>query len=123
MKKESFPRSARICRSKEYRQLFSRGRRFETAHFFIYFLPSDLQRARLGLTVSRKAGNAVARNSIKRAVREVFRKHRPNAPLDILVSAKRNASMATHQEVETEFLCFLKNIDHEMDPDRSHTHL
>jgi ribonuclease P protein component len=47
---------------------------------------------RLGLTVSKKMGNAVARNRIKRVVREYFRLHQYDfeMPLDIVVVPKRN---------------------------------
>ena len=47
---------------------------------------------RLGLTVSKKMGHAVARNRIKRVVREYFRLHQTDfdLPLDIVVVPKRN---------------------------------
>lgn len=41
----------------------------------IYALPNDLPHARLGLSVPRRVGRAVARNRIKRLLREVFRHH------------------------------------------------
>ena len=39
----------------------------------LYVAPNDLGKTRLGLIVSRKCGNAVVRNSWKRALREAFR--------------------------------------------------
>lgn len=49
--------------------------------------------ARIGITVSAKIGNAVARNGIKRRVRECFRTMRDEIPggLDIVVIAKQGA--------------------------------
>ena len=48
---------------------------------------------RLGLTVSRKVGNAVERNRVKRRVREWFRRCRPDAgeAVDVVVIARRPA--------------------------------
>jgi len=49
---------------------------------------------RLGLTVSRKVGNAVARNHVKRRVREWFRAERDQLPehVDLVVIAKPGAA-------------------------------
>ncbi len=46
------------------------GRRVSAAHFTFLVAPGE---ARLGLVVSRKVGNAVARNRVKRLCRECFR--------------------------------------------------
>ncbi len=50
------------------------GRRFATEYFLLYlFDRKDSGPARLGITVTRKLGNAVRRNRIKRLVREWYR--------------------------------------------------
>ena len=61
---------------------------------------------RLGTTVSRKVGNAVVRNRVKRAIREWFRQHRSQLPqsTDMVVIARPPAAELSGQEISTE-LC------------------
>lgn len=55
----------------------------------VYGLPNDLGHPRLGLTVSRKVGNAVRRNAIKRRLREAYRHTRHDLPATDLVVVVR----------------------------------
>jgi ribonuclease P protein component len=53
---------------------------------------------RLGVTVSRKVGGSVARNRVKRWLRECFRRARPRFPaaLDLVIVARPGAAGAGH---------------------------
>jgi ribonuclease P protein component len=69
------------------------GRRFATEYFLLYrFDRKDSGPTRLGITVTRKLGNAVRRNRIKRLVREWYRhkQARPGAlaGCDLVVIAR-----------------------------------
>ncbi len=71
------------------------GRRVATEYFLLYvFDRKDAGPARLGITVTRKVGNAVRRNRIKRLVREWYRHTQPGLPgCDLVVIAKRELPM------------------------------
>ena len=66
-------------------------------------LPDKLpDRARLGITVSRKVGNAVVRNRFKRRTREWFRSQRSllNPELDLVVIARRSGGQMSFSELD-----------------------
>jgi ribonuclease P protein component len=88
--------SSRVPRSSLGRADFlrgtRRGRRVETEHFLLFvFDREDAGETRLGITVTRKVGNAVRRNRIKRLVREWFRGRTAEVgPCDLIAIAKRD---------------------------------
>lgn len=59
-------------------------------HFVLFILPNSAGRSRLGVTLSRKVGNAVVRNLARRRLREIFRRNRAlrEAGLDIVVHGR-----------------------------------
>lgn len=81
----AFPKQARVRKRREFLQIQNAGRRVATRHFLIVYACSGDGPPRLGITVTKKIGNAVVRNRIKRAVRETFRTH--------AASLRRGASM------------------------------
>ncbi|MDX1387914.1 MAG: ribonuclease P protein component, partial [Acidobacteriota bacterium] len=72
----------------------------------LFGLPNTQDQCRLGITVTRKVGGAVARNRIKRVMREIFRRHRTrlSPSLDLVVNPRRAFLDKTSTELEEEFL-------------------
>jgi ribonuclease P protein component len=83
-------------------QLEHRGRK--SSHFIVIFAAGSHAECRLGVTVSRKIGNAVARNRVKRLVREFFRLHRSELQPahDLLIIARAGAEKLSFRDVESE---------------------
>lgn len=88
---QGFPRAARLTEAADYSRVFKRSRKRSSDRWLTLLAAENSQgRPRLGLAVSRKAAkSAVARNRIKRLVRESFRLHQQQLPaLDIVVVAR-----------------------------------
>jgi len=72
----TFDKSWRLRKRIEFSSVAARGRKFHLPDFIIIKASSDLSIPRIGITVSRKVGNSVHRNRIKRLIREFFRNNR-----------------------------------------------
>jgi ribonuclease P protein component len=87
-----FPRSAHVRKRREYQRVQAGGSRVSLPHFVFVLLARepDALGARLGITASRKVGNAVVRSRIRRLVREAFRATRDLfvADVDLVVIVK-----------------------------------
>jgi ribonuclease P protein component len=97
----SFPKAARILKRSEFIRLSRSGTKFQNRHFIFLYSRSHQEYSRIGITVSRKVGDAVLRNRIKRLVRENFRRMRPMivGAWDINIIAKKNAANLSGDEV------------------------
>ena len=88
----TWPRERRITRRAEYTACYDGGERRYTKYFVVFARSSEeLGNGRLGLAVTKKCGNAVARNRIKRVLRAFFRLHQHEMPcMDIVVTPKKH---------------------------------
>ena len=100
-----FERADRLLSSKDFRRIGRSGKRLATAQFVVLVAasetPSETKLCRLGVTVSRRVGNAVVRNRIKRGVREWFRENRDSLmdSVDLVVIAQKEAATLSAGEM------------------------
>lgn len=104
---QGFSASSRLRNSREFSRVWREGRRCHTQHLTVIVCPSvneEQSLPRLGITVSRKVGNAVCRNRIKRWVREYFRCCSLNlaTAVDLSVIAKPGTARLVHCELDLE---------------------
>ena len=100
----SFPKKFRLLNRSDFVNLNRGGERHRTKHFTIIRMLNGLDVTRLGVTVSKKVGNAVKRNRVKRLIREYFRINRPRLPRgqDIVLIAKKDACYLDFPKIEEE---------------------
>ena len=103
---ESFPAASRLLRRSEFKAVQERGLRNADTALVFFVLGNSLGRRRLGITVSKKVGNAVCRARIRRLLRDVFRKERRRLPpsVDLVVIARSAAAQADRERLLKEFL-------------------
>ncbi|MBF0341221.1 MAG: ribonuclease P protein component [Magnetococcales bacterium] len=96
-----FPKSARLLTSREFQRVSSQGRRSTTRYFTLLTRDVLSDPIRLGITVSRKVGNAVQRSRVKRLIRETFRLLRPmlKSGLECVIIAKPMAGQTVNAEL------------------------
>ncbi|MBQ7992886.1 MAG: ribonuclease P protein component [Solobacterium sp.] len=59
----------RVKKHEEFQKLIHNGKKAANQSFVFYYLPAAEEEGRIGITLSKKIGNAVKRNLIKRQVR------------------------------------------------------
>jgi ribonuclease P protein component len=62
-----------LCRNNDFRRIYARGKSYVTPVVVVYVQKNRSRELRLGITTSKKIGNAVQRNRSRRVIREAFR--------------------------------------------------
>jgi ribonuclease P protein component len=66
-------RKGRLSRSADFDRVYRDGRSHANRHLIVYSFPrAGVDQPRLGISVGRKVGGAVARNHVKRLLRDAF---------------------------------------------------
>lgn len=111
MADESFPKQEHILKRREYKQIEkAKTARVVTDHLIILIAPHAQTHARIGITVSKKIGNAVKRNRFKRLLREIYRKNKDlfSPGHDYVLIARPRASFPTQEILHGEISRALK---------------
>ncbi|MDP4552974.1 ribonuclease P protein component [Guptibacillus hwajinpoensis] len=93
----------RIKKNSEFQNVFKNGSSTANRQFVVYVLKrNDQPQFRLGLSVSKRIGNAVTRNRVKRLVRESFHQlsDQIKFPYDFVVIARKPTSDMSFEEVK-----------------------
>ncbi len=107
MPRARFGPESRLRRRREFLSVQARGQKQHLRHFLVFIVHDGAESGapRIGITVTKKIGNAVVRNAIKRRVREVFRRqqHRFAPGVQMVFIAKRQAAGIDFAQVESDF--------------------
>ncbi len=98
---ESFKKRDRLLRRWEFLRVQRRGKKLATKNLVILYIKNKHGRTRLGVAVSKKVGNSVRRNKLKRFIKEAFRRNRQVFPMnfDVVVIPKKEAHKLTYREL------------------------
>ena len=110
----SFPKSARIQASSDFRNHKENGERLVKGCLLANWqlLPSNSY-SRLGVVTSRHLGKAVIRNRARRLMRECFRLHKKEflSEVDLILVARKSIAKKSFFDVEKDFIALLKKCN------------
>ena len=115
-----FPRSERLRRRAEFQRVYSQGIRVAGRHVVLFAMRTEGS-SRLGVTASRKIGNAVIRARAKRRLRELYRLRQSTTvteALDLVVNARRSCVSVPWQSLARDFESCLERLGERMNADR-----
>ena len=101
---ETYPKTARLLRRRDFLAVQRRGVRIHGRYLVAILSRSSAATFRLGITASKKVGNAVERNRVKRLLRENFRRRFRDWPdgYDMVLIARKSATTASFDDLGRE---------------------
>lgn len=99
-----------ICENNLYRRMYARGKSIVTPSVVIYYSKNRTGDLRLGITTSKKIGNAVKRNRARRIIREAFRNVSPwlRRGYDYILVARGRTPFLKSTDIERLLIATLK---------------
>ena len=125
MKRFSFPKNKRLASNKQFKAVLSHRKAAGNGLLRLYVAPNNLDYPRLGISVRKSCGNAVARNRLKRLLREAFRQSQEQIPagFDYLVmistqwaknktqdAGRKTQEQPTFERFNASFLALVKKL-------------
>jgi ribonuclease P protein component len=117
-----FPPKRRLRKRRQFLAVAAGGRRLGGRHFLFFVQRRDsgtssvAGETRFGITVTRKIGNAVIRNRVKRIVREGCRRSAELFPagFDLVIVARQSAATAASREAVAEIAQLARRLASEL---------
>jgi len=98
--------SESLKKNMDFQNVYKNGKSYANKYLVMYVLENNLNKNRIGISVSKKVGNSVIRHRITRLIRESYRLQEDvfNSSLDIVVIARGSAREVGYKEIESALL-------------------
>ena len=110
---ERLTRQERVQQRPEFERAYEQGDRLRGRFMTLFVAPNGSTWCRLGVAATRKLGPAVVRNRAKRLARELFRRQKPPAGLDVVVVPRREMLDASFASLEADYSNILARRERE----------
>jgi len=91
-----------VKKNTEFNDIINTGAYFKNKYYYIYYKDNDLDISKFGLAVSKKCGNAVERNKIKRQLRSIIDSNRDSflKGVNYIIMVRKSIVDITYQQME-----------------------
>lgn len=98
-----------LTEKQHFNKVYNSNKKWHTAYFVLFFKDSETKR--VGFSVSKKVGNAVCRNLIKRRLRSLYRQSESNTINgDMILLAKQGIDKASYNVLQSQYLHALSKL-------------
>ena len=96
----------RMRTTRDYNKVYKYGKKIPSRYILVFVLKSGQNISRFGFVTSKKVGNAVTRNKIKRRLRAVVQKNLPrlHQGYDLIIIARNSARHASAEQLEKDLM-------------------
>lgn len=101
----------RLRNRADFGRVYRSGKSFANRQLVVYWsVRPEIEQFRLGISASKKIGNAVVRNRMRRLIKEIVRSYEPRIRdhVDIIIIVRNGAVGMSYQELEKSVLHVLK---------------
>jgi len=94
----------------EFRKIYDSGKSFANRYLVIFFKKNNQPYTRVGFTTTKKLGNSVIRNKVKRRMKEAFRlnNHKIKDGYDLIFLSRVSAKDVSYKDIESAILHLAK---------------
>lgn len=100
----------RLKKNSDFSRVYSKGKSYGCKNLVLYYLPNGRQKSRAGFSVSKKVGNAVTRNRIRRFLKESLLHTNLGESHDIIFIARKPAKEDGFFEIKRSVRYLLKKV-------------
>lgn len=102
-----------IRKNYEFLRIYKKGKFYVGKFIILYYLANNSNINRIGITASKKVGNAVKRNRIRRLIKENFRIYEDfvKQGCDFVFVARNNDVLPVYTEIKKEMKFLLKKLN------------
>ena len=102
-----------LKKTKEFKKVYDNKKSYSTKNLVLFILKNDdMERNRLGISVSHKVGNSVIRHTLTRRIREIFRANvdKLKKSFDLVVVLRINSDKTEFFKLNRDFIYLCKKL-------------
>lgn len=100
----------RLRNNMEFKKVYNGGKNYWNRNLILYAKKNNMEYTRVGYSITKKIGNSVVRNKVRRRMKEIYRLNFDNLKdgYDLIFIPKRNVVDISYKEMESAMLHILR---------------
>ena len=99
-----------LRKNREFKEIYKTGKNYWNRNLILYVKENDLKENRVGYSITKKVGNSVVRNKIRRRMKEIYRLNLVDIKegYDFIFIPKKNVTDISYKELESAMIHIMK---------------